>query len=176
MLVSPLLPSFFDTQPMSSLRCKALCIIFNFLVLWFICLSSCPIQKLSRISYKGDCPGVYPFDEISAVELGLEKFSHSYKAFFSNLLFHLCLFIGVHFQYSQVLVIFLFSKHSDSFLIWLFYSFHYLSFFIFYYSMAHLSMLNSILMSWLHIFIVYIKISNSFSFFANSLMLSMYIM
>ena len=27
----------------------------------------------------GDCPGFYPFDEISAAELGFEKFSRSSK-------------------------------------------------------------------------------------------------
>ena len=37
--------------------------------------------------------------------------------------FHLRLFDGVRFQYSQVFISFLFSEHSDFFLIWYFYSF-----------------------------------------------------
>ena len=40
MLASPLPPSFLDTYSlsMSSLGCKALSIVINFLALWFICL------------------------------------------------------------------------------------------------------------------------------------------
>ena len=63
-----------------------------------------------------------PFHEISAAELGFQKLSHSFKELFSNFSFHLCLLDGVHFQYFLVLIIFLFFKHSDSFLIWLLYS------------------------------------------------------
>ena len=41
MMVSPLPPYFLDTYSlsMSSLRCKALCMVINFLVVWSICLS-----------------------------------------------------------------------------------------------------------------------------------------
>ena len=42
-------------------------------------------------------------------------------------------------------------------------------------SMAHFSMLNSIPMSWLYILTASIRVSSSFSFFANSLTSSMYI-
>ena len=42
-------------------------------------------------------------------------------------------------------------------------------------SMVHFSMLNSISMSWLYILIVCIRVSNSFSFLANSFMQSLYI-
>ena len=42
-------------------------------------------------------------------------------------------------------------------------------------SMAHFPMLNSIPMSWLYILTVRIRVSRCFSFFANSLMSSMYI-
>ena len=42
-------------------------------------------------------------------------------------------------------------------------------------SMAHFSMPNSIPMSWLYILTACIRVSSSFSFFANSLMSSMYI-
>ena len=64
--------------------------------------------------------------------LSFEKFSSEYEVPF-YFFFHLRLFDGIGFKYSQVLVIFLFFKCSDSFLIWQFYSFHYLSFPIFHY-------------------------------------------
>ena len=49
MLVSPLLPSFLDWYSLltSSLGCKALCFVINFLVLWSICLRSSP--SISRM-------------------------------------------------------------------------------------------------------------------------------
>ena len=48
-------------------------------------------------------------------------------------------------------------------------------FLLFITSMAHFSMPNSVPISWLYIIIVCIRVSNSFSFLANSLMSSMYI-
>ena len=42
-------------------------------------------------------------------------------------------------------------------------------------SMVNYSMQNSIPISWLYILTVYVRVSNSFSFFTNSLMLSSYI-
>ena len=58
----------------------------------------------------------------------------------------------------QVLVIFPFSKRSDSYLIWQF------CFFCFFYHNEHdtFSKRNSIPISWLYIFIVCIKVSSSF--------------
>ena len=47
---------------------------------------------------------------------------------FSNFFFHLRLLDGIHFEYSQVLVIFLFSKSYDSFMICHFYSFYFYNF------------------------------------------------
>ena len=51
---------------------------------------------------QGDSSGVYPFDEISAAEIGFEKFSIS-----SEILF----------EYSQVFGSFFLSKHSDAIII-----------------------------------------------------------
>ena len=65
----------------------------------------------------------------------------------------------------------LFSERSDYILIWYFYFFRYFPLLII--SMAHFSMSNSIPMSWLFILIACIRVSNSFSFLANDLMLSM---
>ena len=67
----------------------------------------------------GDNPSVYPFNRISAAEIGLDKFSFLFKVLFFSFFFHFHLFDGVHIQYSPVLVVFLFSKHLDSF--WLFF-------------------------------------------------------
>ena len=60
---------FLDTYSlsMSSLTCKALCIVMSFLVLWSICFSS------SLVHFKNDpenSPSVYPLDEVSAILLG----------------------------------------------------------------------------------------------------------
>ena len=105
---------------MSSLGCKALCIVISFLVLWSIC----PSSSLVYIKYltRGTT-----FGEIRTAELSFEKFSRLSTILVFFLFYH-CLFYTVRFQYSPVLVIFLFSKRSDIFLIWPFYSFRYLSF------------------------------------------------
>ena len=55
-----------------------------------------------------DCPNVYSFVEISAAESSFKKFSFSSEVVL--FLFLLSLFDGVGFQYSQVLVSFLFSE------------------------------------------------------------------
>ena len=78
--------------------------------------------------YEGNCSDVYIFDNISATEFGLEKFSHSSRLL-SYFFFRVRLLDWILFQYSQVFVIFLFSKRSESFLIWQFYYFRYLFFF-----------------------------------------------
>ena len=118
---------------MSSLGCKTLGIVISFHVLWSICWSF-PFVHFKNgpvyltIEYS---PGVYLFEEISAADLSFGKLPHSSKLLFSNIFFHFCLFDGVHFQNSQVLVIFVFSKGSDFFMIWQFYSFRCLSLYTF---------------------------------------------
>ena len=52
---------------MLSLECKAVCIVINFLLLWPI--FPCPFQESSRVSSKGNRPGIYPFYEIFVAEL-----------------------------------------------------------------------------------------------------------
>ena len=89
-----------------------------------------------------------------------------------NFFFLLHLFDGVHFQYAQIFVSFLFIECSEFFL-------HsivliLLSFSASYVCMAHFSMPNSIPISWPYILTAYIRVSNSFSFLANSLMSSVY--
>ena len=56
-------------------------------------------QEWSRVSYKGNSPGVYLFDEIPAGELGFDKFSHSSKIPFIYIFSFIHLFDGVCFQY-----------------------------------------------------------------------------
>ena len=48
-------------------------------------------------------------------------------------------------------------------------------FLLFSISMVNFAMPNSVLMSWLYILTVYIRVSKSFSFYTNTLMLSMYV-
>ena len=62
-----------------------------------------------------------------------EVFSFVWDILFLFFFSHLHLFDGVRFQYSHVLVSFLFSERSDFFLIWLFFSFCYLTFSAFHY-------------------------------------------
>ena len=66
-------------QSLMSFGCKAFCIIIDF-VLWFICLSFSFVHLKNGPEYLTNvtCPGVFPFDEISAAELGLEKLFRSF--------------------------------------------------------------------------------------------------
>ena len=65
-------------------------------------------------------------------------------SFFIFVCFHCCFFDGVRFQYSQVLVSFLFSVRSDLLLIYKFNSFHHLSFSASYCLRSTFSMANSV--------------------------------
>ena len=101
-------------------------------------------------------------------------FSLVFSSFFSSFFFfHLRLFDGIRFQYSQVFLNFNFSEHSDFFLdlgvLFLpsFVIFRFLSL-----RLAHFSMPNSIPISLLYILIAWIKVSHSF-FLANSLISSL---
>ena len=70
------LPSFLETYTlsMSSLRCKAKCIVINLLVLWSFCLF---LVYFKNVSYKKECPGVSPFEEISDTESFYSEISAS---------------------------------------------------------------------------------------------------
>ena len=90
----------------------------------------CPFKEWSGASYMKDCRGVNSFDEISAAKLDFEKFFRSFEVLvlFSYFFFHLFLFDEVCFRCSHVLVIFLLSKRSDTFLFWQLYFFYCFSF------------------------------------------------
>ena len=178
MLASPLPPSFLGTYnlPVSSLGCKALSIVIKFLVLRSICLSSSLVlfkngpEYLTRRTAQVFIP-LRKFLEQSLVSRSfLDRLRNSIRFFFSSFI-SACLVVPT----SQVLVIFLFPKRSDSFLICQFYSTRYLSFSTFHYEYGTFFMPNSIPISWLYILIICIRVSNSFSFFPNSLMSSKYI-
>ena len=76
MLASPLPPSFLETYSLStsSLRCKALCIVISFLVLWSICLSSSLVHLRKGPEYltSGTAQVFIPCDKVSINEFCLE--------------------------------------------------------------------------------------------------------
>ena len=103
---------FLDTYTLCNLWCKALCIVINFLVFSSICFHlRNSVEYLKRFLLQ---------KLVSRSFIVLRK--NYFLCFSSFCFFHLC-FDGVHFQYSQVLVIFFLSKHSDVFMIHWFYSF-----------------------------------------------------
>ena len=81
--------------------------------------------------------------------------------------FHFRLFDGVRFQYSQVLVIFLPFKYSDSFLMWQLYSFCFTHF-----SYKYDTFSNYIPLYWLYIPMVCISVFSYCPFLANILITS----
>ena len=93
---------------------------------------------------------------------------YSFLIFF---FFHLPFFDNVRIEYSQELVVFLFSEHSDAFPICPFNSFLFSLFLFFFFffviNMAHFSMQNSIPTSCPNILIILFRYSNSL-FFANT--------
>ena len=72
---------------------------------------------VAKILHGGGLLLFYIFNDIPSADFGFEKFSRLSLIPFSNLFFNLCLFEGARSLYSQILVIFLFSERSDSFLI-----------------------------------------------------------
>ena len=57
-------------------------------------------KEWSRVSYKSNSPGIYSFDEISAVEFSFEKLSCVSKILFYIFLKILLLFDGIRFLYT----------------------------------------------------------------------------
>ena len=166
MPVSPLPPSFLT-------RIVCLCYLPNVrpCVSSSTFLSSGPFVWIPPLSILGIVPSI--------LQVGLPRYLFilwdlcnrvfcSSEIFFFNFFFPLCLFYDVRFQYFQVSIIYLFSKSSDSFLIWLFNSFRYLSFSTLM-GIANISIQNSIPTSWLYILIVCIRVSNSFFYFSQTI-------
>ena len=101
-----------DVSPCSSSSTFLFSSLFKkfFLLKFFLCL----FQEWSRVYFMVNSSCAYKFDKISVAEFGFEKHSRSSEEVF--FFFHLRLFGCARFQYSQVLIIFHFSKCSDSFL------------------------------------------------------------
>ena len=103
---------------MSSLIHKTSCIIFIFLVLWSIHLSSSLVyfKKGSNNLTRGFSQVFIPLMRTLLQRFVLRSFiillRYSFKLFL-----HIHLLDSVCFQYSQILVVFLFSQHSNTFLI-----------------------------------------------------------
>ena len=113
---------------MSSLRCKALRLVINFLVFWSICLTFSLIHFKVLSILQGAHPMCLSLWWVSCYRACFQDvFLFIWDTLF-YFFFHLHLFNSVCFQTSQVLVSFLFSECSTFFLIWQFYSFCYLPF------------------------------------------------
>ena len=80
---------------MSSLGCKALCIVINFLspLVYLPDFHPRIFKKWPRVTNRKYCPCVYPFDEISAAEYGFEKLSYSSEERFPYFHLYLCLIL-----------------------------------------------------------------------------------
>ena len=150
---------------MSSLECKSLCIVINFLVPWSFWLSSFLVHFKNGSDYltKRTAQVFIPFRRFLLDSFfGFEKFSRSFKYspyFSSSLLVSWCL-----------LPIFPSTCNFPSlrafwfFLVWHFYYFRCSFSPIFIMSMSHFSLPNSIPISWLYILIVCIRVSSTLSF------------
>ena len=74
---------------------KTLCIFFNFLVLWSICLSSSLIHFKKALGYfTKNFPDIYSFDKISAADFGFEKFSYFSEVFLTFSFISVCLIVS----------------------------------------------------------------------------------
>ena len=110
-------PSFLDTYSLfsSTLRCKALCIVISFLVLWSICWNSFLIHFKNDSVYftRGTTQVIIPLIKFLLYRLVLISFLVLFRYSFLILFIHFRFFGGVRFQYYPVIVSFLFSECSD---------------------------------------------------------------
>ena len=132
----------------------------------------CLFQEWSQVSYKEDHTSVYSFDKILSVELVWRCFLVHLK--YSFLTFS---FIPTYLMVSTFNIHkYLWISFSPS-ILFLFWFVNFIPSVICHFpllimSMAHFLKLNSVPISWQYILFVCIRIFNSFSFFANSLMSS----
>ena len=178
MLANRLFP-FLKTNslPMSSLGCKVLCIVMSFLVFLSICLSSSLVHFKNGPEYLMSRTALIfiPLMRFLIYSLVLSSFLVIRRYFLKHFFFHTRLFDGVRFQFFPPNCALLFSECSD--FSWFDCSLPCVicRFLLFVISVAHFPMPNSIPITWLYILTAYIRVTNAFSFLANSLMLSMYI-
>ena len=120
----------------------------------------CPFVRFSPMSILRrvqnillrELSGFYSFGEVSVTAFDFERLSGSSGLIFANFSFT-CLFDGVRFRCSQVLVIFLFSECFSDLEVLFFSSF---LFPLFHYQ--HIIFSKSIPVSWWYIFIVYARV------------------
>ena len=151
--------------PISYVGCKALYIVINFLVLWPIYLSS------SFINFKNFPEYLTRWTTQVFILLMrfLQQRRFSYFFLSSLLVWWYPLPILQSIRHFSFLSAFWFFPDLVVLFFLLFFVFHFIM------SIANFSIPNSIPSSWQHILIVYIRVSNSFSFWASSWILSMYI-
>ena len=171
MLASPLPPSFLGTYSLStsSLGCNALCMVISFLVLWSI--FRILLWSTSRIVQSILRGGQSRYLSLLLGSCYIVLFRVTFWFSWDTLFFSSSPLIW----WRQLPI---FSERFDFFLIWfLLDSIPSVMrrFPLFTTSMVHFSMPNSILISWLYILTDSIRVSNTFSFLANSLTLSLYI-
>ena len=111
------------------------CHPFSYLLVYLSKFFSFAFYKWFWKSYQRDCPGVSPFEEITATELNLKNIHCCFKIHFTFFFFkcHFYLFEWIYSQCPYVFVMFLRFKRSDAFLVQFFYIFLLLIFFIFRY-------------------------------------------
>ena len=118
-MLASLLPPFLDTYIllMSSFVRRALFIVINFLVFWFVCLNSSFVHFKNCLEYRTrwTVQELIPSIRFLLQRLISRGFLVLLWYYFPTFLFS---FDGIRVQYSQVIVIFFFFKYFNAFLIW----------------------------------------------------------
>ena len=162
---SPFSPSFLDRMPRLFFTCEALCIAINFLPLCSFCLIYflLPFYEWSRIFYKEDFPSNYSFQKIPTLELVFETFTFSIKVSFCFIFLHhfawWCPYLTLPGICSFILFLCILIGNPILSIVSLHFFFHH--------KHVNFSISNSIPLSSLKYLIVYIKDTNSFSFWEN---------
>ena len=162
---------------MLSPSCKVLGIVISYLIFWSICLSCSFVDFKNDSEYfTRELARHLSFIEVSAAKMSFEKLSRSFYVLFSYFysFISFCLMVSVlifpntcNFLFLEAFRLFLICQYC-SFRFFSKFSFRYIWLYI-----VHFSMRNSILKSWLYIFIIYFRVTSSLSFFfANSLLSS----
>ena len=178
MLASPI-STFLGTNSLSlsSHGCKVLFIVTRFFVFWSICLISSFVYFNYYLTSCLSLSSLLVWWCPLPISSSTCKFPilPAFWFFLDLVVLFLLSIIIFRFQYSLVLVIFLFSYWSDSFLIWQFYSFRYFSIFTFHYENGTLFFFQIPFLYPDCIFLLFVSVSPVlFLFFTNSLTSSIY--
>ena len=122
MLAIHLPPHFLEIYSLSksSLGCITLCIVPNFLVLWFICLSSSLVHLRKGPEYltSGTAQVFIPLIRFLLESFVSSNFLFLLRYSFFNFFFHFLLFDCVSLQDAQVFVGFVFCQRFNLILVW----------------------------------------------------------